>query len=88
MRPVATGTTPPRTCTEDATPPEAVTNAALEGRLGQVELVGDRLQGLGVELVRAEHHRQRVAGVRAVGEDVDHLVLEVDGFDGRSEGHR
>ena len=42
-----------------------------EHGLGQVELAGDRLHRRGVEPFGIEHHRERVAGERPIGEHVE-----------------
>src|SRR5437763_1208300 len=47
-----------------------------EHRLGQVELPGQRLQLSTGEGPGLEHHRERVAGERPVGEDIHDLVRE------------
>ena len=47
-----------------------------KGGLGQVELAGDGLQLLGGQLAGPVHDGERVAGERAVGEHVHHVVTQ------------
>jgi hypothetical protein len=39
--------------------------------LGVIELARDHLHGIGLESVGLEHHRERIAGKRPVGEHVE-----------------
>ena len=48
-----------------------------EGRLGEVELGGDRLHLLGGQALGIGHDGQRIAAESAVGEDVDGLERDV-----------
>ena len=49
-----------------------------EGRLGQVELPGDRLELVRAQRLRIPYDGKRIAGERAVGEDIDDVVRQHD----------
>ena len=50
-----------------------------EHRFGKIELARDLLHARVVEAVGVEHHRERVAGERRIGEDVERVVVSAHG---------